>query len=735
VRRWLRPVAVGAVLALAGTAAAAESVLLSDGRGAPVPPGQPPTAETAYRAAGPPSSRTLVCPDLGAAGQVGTTVDLARSGAGGQVVATLVAEVPPGADGSGAGAGPAAAGTGQSGASVGAESRWWPPGGPVLSGQERRAVLVVPGVRLPPAARPAPDLSVLAGVPAADGPALSALKTQADLRTLAALAPADRAAVATLAAPVDLSALAGLSAAERADVTRLAVSSSRPVLLRGGGVAQLSAAVTAPGGMAGPVRALCAPTDGTAWFAGPATAGRRDPLLFVVNAGAGRARVDVRVLAPGQAPSVVELTVPPGRTVSQRVAAIAPEAAATAVGVEARAGRVASWLLDRPAGGASWDLAPVPAAAAPGRSVLLGPLVAPPGDGAAATTLVLAAPAGDAAVRVRLVTASGGVVSPDGLAGVPVPGGETITVPIALPRAEGAAVLVDATGPAPVVAALGLPSGAPAAAGLASSAGTAAPGDGVWVAGVPTSAAGGGLGQAPVPSLDVPPLPAGAAGALVLAAPQAMGTIRLDGRPLTVPAGGTVTVELPAGYAGGQLDVVTGPVAAAEVLGTPSGQPADLPEPEVTELPPTRTVSSVLPLLPADPLGPAAGSRTRPPADAPRGQAGTATWLVLGPVARQAGAGACGASRQPEERSPGRAAKTRPVPRRVTVAGAVSRAAWPRASRSDAPPAAAAGPVVPVVSTSTAPSTASRTAGWRRVTSPPAQIASASTKSSTGTGQ
>src|SRR5262249_20622974 len=80
-RRWA-PVPGGLGVAAVGTAAiAVASVLVPGGRPTAVPPGEPATAQTAYRAGLPPSTRALVCPDLGAAGRVPTTVDLARLGA------------------------------------------------------------------------------------------------------------------------------------------------------------------------------------------------------------------------------------------------------------------------------------------------------------------------------------------------------------------------------------------------------------------------------------------------------------------------------------------------------------------------------------------------------------------------------------------------------------------------------------------------------------------------------
>jgi hypothetical protein len=294
--------------------------------------------------------------------------------------------------------------------------------------------------------------------------------------------------------------------------------------------------------------------------------------------------------------------------VSERLAAVAPGATATVVLLDTRAGKVRSWVVDRPSDGATWQTAPVPGTAAPARSVLLGPLVAPPGSGGAQATLVLAAPEGDTSARVRLVTASGGnTASPAGLDDVPVPGGEAVAVPVTLPRGEGVAVLVDASGGAPLVAGLGLPTGATTASSAGQDLAT------TWVAGVPVTATASEINQTRAPMIDVPPVPAGAAGALVLVAPNGTGSVRLDGHPLTVPAGGAVTVALPAGYAGGDLTVLTGAIGVAEELGTPAEgtdgsaiTPADLPEPEVTDLAPLATVSSVLPLQVADPVGPAA---------------------------------------------------------------------------------------------------------------------------------
>ncbi|OHV49442.1 DUF5719 family protein [Pseudofrankia sp. BMG5.36] len=638
-RRW-GPVPAAVTASVAGMAViATAAVLVPDKLPMLAPPGEPVAAETAYRVGAPPSSRALVCPDLGSAGRAPTRIDIARSDTRGQVAAALVAgdgggAAPGGEDGGSPdqAAGEEAAGSGAAGTD--GPSAWHPPATAVLRGDARRGHLEVPGAQPPPVAapRPAPsDLSGLASLAPDTRQALSALKSEADAKALAALAalpPGEQAGLARLAAapapqpPPGLAALAGLSAADQAGLMRLEVSSGRPVALRGSTVANLSATVTAPGGPAGPVRDLCGPSAGWAWFAGPATGAGHDPFLFLANLGSAPARLAVHALAPGRAPTVTEVVVPPGETTGQRLAAVAPEAAAAVVGVEVRAGRVSSWLVDRPSDGGAWDLAPVPGTAAPARAVLVGPVLAPPGAGGAAAELVVAAPATDARVRVRLVTASGRPTSPAGLDAVAVPGGEATSIPLTLPRGESVGVLVETAGPAPVVAGLRLPSGAPdggrAADGTAAGAGADG---GVWVAGTPVPADGQAPGVAAsatarssladhslVPYLDVPPIPPGTAGALLLAAPAGPATARLDGHAVMVPGGGAVAVALPAGYSGGTLSVSGGPVGVTELLGKPAGPPSggDAADGQPSaDGPRLRTVSSVLPLIPADPVGPA----------------------------------------------------------------------------------------------------------------------------------
>src|SRR6185369_11426667 len=99
-----------------------------------------------------------------------------------------------------------------------------------------------------------------------------------------------------------------------------------------------------------------------------------------------------------------------------------------------------------------------------------------------------------------------------------------------LPRGEAVALVVDATGPAPVVAGLGLLPGTPNQSGpsddAANSTRDARAGRLTWVGGTALLAAAPAAGapardadRPPVPFVDVPPIPAGAAGSLLLTAP------------------------------------------------------------------------------------------------------------------------------------------------------------------------------------------------------------------------
>jgi hypothetical protein len=125
------------------------------------------------------------------------------------------------------------------------------------------------------------------------------------------------------------------------------------------------------------------------------------------------------------------------------------------------------------------------------------------------------------------------------------------------PGGTSFAVAVTVIDGGPVAAAVGVPSSASASASGSGSggltwAGSAAP-DGILT----------GDQQAEV---WVPPLPDRSAGALVMTAPDASATAWLDGGLIRVPAGHTVTVALKAGFPGGRLVTVDGPVVAAQQL-------------------------------------------------------------------------------------------------------------------------------------------------------------------------
>ncbi|MBX6391431.1 MAG: hypothetical protein IRZ08_20985 [Frankia sp.] len=548
------------------------------------PPGQPVPAATVFRQALPPSSRTLVCPDLGAASRMTTQIDLARSGRGGQVDAAFVD-----------GGQPAFERPAEPAAQPERDPAPRPAG--VLDPAAPRASLRLRGLDLPPRPpEPEPgDLSALVLLPPDDLAAIKELRAEEDRRRsealeyLAGLPPADRDAIVALAEASDPDE----PAAEPA---------GQPVILSASRVARLSATATAPDAAVGPIRARCQPARGQAWFAGPATVAGRDPIAVWVNLGSAPARVAVTALAPGRPATVTEVAVPPGATVTRRVAEFAPEAPATVIGVETRTGQVASWLIDRPNDAAPRQIVPVPQTALSAGSVLLGPLIAPPGDGGAPAELVLATPAAaaDTRVRVRLLTATGDPATPAGLDDVPLPGREARTIQLALPRGEAVSVLVEPVGGAagPLAAGLAVPAGGAAPAGSAggAAAGGSADGARLWVAGSAVAAQPAAGGQFE-PYADVPPIPDEAVGAVALTAVAAPVTARVDDRVIEVPAGRSVAVPLPGGYPGGQLRLAGGPAAVTQLLG-PAPDDPDAPGPVV------RALSSVLVLGPADPPAP-----------------------------------------------------------------------------------------------------------------------------------
>ncbi|WP_261561922.1 DUF5719 family protein [Frankia tisae] len=348
------------------------------------------------------------------------------------------------------------------------------------------------------------------------------------------------------------------------------------VSARGTSAPGLSAIVTGTGDGAGPVRARCTPPQASSWFAGPSTMAGRDPVVILSNLADQPAQVGVRVFTDGTAIAPQDISVPPGHAVTRRLAALAPEAAVTALDVEVRSGRVLAWMVDRSSIGGPFT-APrlVPVTAPPARRLLLGGVVVPAGPPGPAARLVLAAPDRAATVRVSVLTVSGRH-TPVGLEAVRVPATGAITMPVPLPPGGASAVLVEsATGAAPVVAELGVASGW---AGVSTWAGAVrldaasgrrgldAFGRGIGLSGAAGPTAG--AGTAPDAVVGVPSPPAGAAGAVVLAAPAGPVTAWLDGDPIRLRAGTVALVRGPSRPAGGRLVAVGGPLVATAVVGT-----------------------------------------------------------------------------------------------------------------------------------------------------------------------
>jgi hypothetical protein len=166
-----------------------------------------------------------------------------------------------------------------------------------------------------------------------------------------------------------------------------------------------------------------------------------------------------------------------------------------------------------------------------------------------------------------------------------VPATGVVSVPVPLPAGAASAVLVEATGAAPVVAELGVSSGWQGVWTWVGASRVEAPTGGqaldaygrgagrLAVAG-PTS----GPGTASDAVVAVPPTPVGAVGTLVLTAPLGSVTAWLDGVEVRVDAGSVRAVAVPASPRGGRLTAAGGPLVATAVIGAgPYGarQPAD----------------------------------------------------------------------------------------------------------------------------------------------------------------
>ncbi|WP_157490974.1 MULTISPECIES: DUF5719 family protein [Protofrankia] len=261
-----------------------------------------------------------------------------------------------------------------------------------------------------------------------------------------------------------------------------------------------------------------------------------------------------------------------------------PAAGAAGPGV-ARSGMAGSGQI----GSVAAEVGPVGSGAA-GSLVLAGTAGIP--AGIAGAQVVVAAPEADAVIRLELLTASARF-TPPGLAAVRVPGGGVLRLPaltagaVALPERVGTtAVRVAVLSGGPVVAGLGLPVG-PTAATSASSQQAGSQQTGSPPAG--GSASDGAAGVSPtvmaaplareyrwVGAADViepdaaaatllPAVPDRTLSALVLTAPETTVTVWIDGNPLRVPAGRTVSVG-----SAGTVRMVTrgGPLVAAQTIGT-----------------------------------------------------------------------------------------------------------------------------------------------------------------------
>jgi hypothetical protein len=349
-------------------------------------------------------------------------------------------------------------------------------------------------------------------------------------------------------------------------------SARQPVVLDAAGpvAAGLAATVTGhAGGESGPARMRCARPGEVTHVVGPATVAGRDPLLVVANIGGVDARADVEVLGEHGGGERTEVVVASGASVVRRLVEMAPESMATAVSVRQHTGRVVAWLVDRPSRGSPTAEVAVPPTAEPGRRLVVGGLPASGAEPAGAdspegsATLVVATPGEAARVDVTLLTERG-PVTPAGMRGRRFEAGSVEAVRLGLPGGASFAAVVTVTSGGPVTAAVGVPG---SASGGLTWAGAAAP-EGLLT----------GDEHADV---WVPPLPKQSTGAVVLTAPGPTATAWLDGSLVRVPAGRTVTVPLKAGFPGGRLVTVDGPVVAAQRLGPvpDSGVSADGDEP------------------------------------------------------------------------------------------------------------------------------------------------------------
>jgi Family of unknown function (DUF5719) len=207
----------------------------------------------------------------------------------------------------------------------------------------------------------------------------------------------------------------------------------------------------------GPNRSLqsapCVAASGEAWFVGGGASVGRRSVLTLTNIDAASATVDVTVYTAqgAQLPTPVQgVTVGAKSSQSFPLDFLVPGAAATAVHVVTRSGRVAATLADSQvnglqAQGADW----VPASQGPGRRDVVTGV---PGDADAKRTLGLVVPGSDdAVVSVHLLTA-GGTLSPPELQGLAVPAGKLMQIVVGAAQTGGGPFGVVVESDRPVVA-------------------------------------------------------------------------------------------------------------------------------------------------------------------------------------------------------------------------------------------------------------------------------------------
>ncbi len=195
--------------------------------------------------------------------------------------------------------------------------------------------------------------------------------------------------------------------------------------------------------------ALCTEPTGDTWLVGGSTLATRRDSVYLTNADAAAAVVDVTVFGAEGAnnpESAQGVTVAPGTQVVLPLDALAPGLVSTVVQVHARSGRVAAALGATAAiglvpAGVDW----VPASAAPQRHPVV---VGIPSDADTRRLLLLLVPGQqDAQVRVRFATPDG-TLSPQGLDSLAVPAGRVFPVDLGKAGVSGPfSLLVDSDQP------------------------------------------------------------------------------------------------------------------------------------------------------------------------------------------------------------------------------------------------------------------------------------------------